>query len=208
MPASCCSMFLCARTEDLFVGVRSFKSHGLCASAMAGPLRLVPPGPMGATHTSGLPGGRSRDGGRSWFRVDVLAGHLTLDSGGAVASPSLSSGSALALTAAGACLSCDKARMSYDQGWEGQICNRCYNKEKGKPTCETCGVGLWNPEAAAGFKYCCDCEQYECEHCRKHLTVQEVRYGKVCCTDCYKSEETGHPCWGCRKLLPVHASSA
>jgi len=203
-------MFLCARTEDLFVGVRSFKSHGFCASGMADPLRLLPPGPMGATQTSGLQAEAVEIDGEPGFAWTFLAVIKTLEQGGAAASSGLSSGSALALPATGPCVRCGKPRMIYDQGWDTGICNRCWNKEMKKPTCEDCGEGLWNPEAAAGFTKCCRCQRYECKYCERHLTVQEVRYGKVCCNDCYKSEETGsrHPCRGCRKLLPVHAKSA
>jgi len=41
------------------------------------------------------------------------------------------------------------------------VCNRCYNKGKGKPTCEACGDGLWNPEVAVGFTRCCVCQRYD-----------------------------------------------
>jgi len=185
-------MFLCARTEDLFVGVRSFKSRGFCASGMANPLHLLPPGPMGVTQTPGLQAEAVVIGGEPGFAWRFMAIVDTLESGGV------------------ACVRCGKARMIYDQGWEGGICNRCYNKEKGKPTCEECGEGLWNPEVAAGFTKCCRCQRYECTYCKGHLTVQEVRYAKVCCNACYNSKETRstHPCRECRKLLPAHAKSA
>ena len=205
-------MFLCARTEDLFVGVRSFKSRGFCASGMENTWHLLPPSSMEVTQTQ-TPGLRAEAvviGGESCLRWRFMAHLDILDSGGVAASSNRSSGFGLAPPATGACGLCGKARMIYDQGWDGGICNRCYNKRKGKPTCEGCGDGLWNPEAAAGFKNCCVCQRYECRYCKGHLTVQEVRYAKVCCNACYNSKETRstHPCRECQKLLPAQAKSA
>ena len=210
MPASCCSMFLCARTEDFFVGVRSFKSRGFCASGMANTWHLLPPSSLGVTQTPGLRAEAVVMGGEPCFAWRFVAFLDTLDSGGVAASSDLPSGFALAPPATGACVRCGKARMIYEQGWDGGTCNRCYNKGKGKRTCAECGEGLWNPEVEAGFTKCCVCQRYGCTYCKGHLTVQEVRCAKVCCNACYNSKETRstHPCRECQKLLPAHAKSA
>jgi len=211
VPASCCSMFFCVRTEDLFVGVRSFKSRVFCASGMENTWQLLPPSPMEVTPSSGLQAEAVVMDGETCLRWRFVANLSILDPGGVAASSNPPSGFGVAPPATGACGLCRKALMIFEQGWDGGICNRCYNKRKGKPTCQgPCGNGLWNPEAAAGFDKCCVCQRYECKYCGRHLTVQEVRYAKVCCNACYNSKEkkSTDPCRECQKLLPAQAKSA
>ena len=214
-------MFFCVRTEDLFVGVRSFNSRVFCASGMANAWLLLPPSPTPARASSmqvapgsGLPAEAVVTDGETRFEWKLVANPSIFAPGGAAAISDRPSGFVLAPPATGACGLCHKTLMSFEKRWDEGICNRCYNKRKGGPTCQgfNCGNGLWNPEVDAGFNKCCDCHRYGCKYCEIHLTVAEVRYAKVCCNRCYNSKEkkSTDPCRGCQKglLLPEQAKSA
>jgi len=213
-------MFFCVRTEDLFVGVRSFSSRVFCASGMANAWLVLPPSPnqardcpMQVASGSGPPAEAVVTNGETCFEWKFVAHLSTFTPGGAAAESVRPSGLVLAPPAAGDCGLCQKALMSFEKCWTEGICNRCYNARKGGATCQgPCGKGLWKPEVDAGFDRCCDCHRYACKHCDTTLAVDEVRYANRCCNRCYnlKEKKSTDPCRGCQKglLRPEQAKSA
>jgi len=198
-------MFLCARTEDLFVGVRSFKSRVFRASGMARAWQVLPRELNAEADGPGIRAQTFVGEGENITKWTIVADFFTPGAAAVSGLPTV------APPVAEACRQCNADMESFDLGWEGKICNRCYNQNKEGPMCNgSCGTALWKPEVWAGFGLCCHCRQYECKHCRHRLTVQEVRYAKACCSACYHSKEkksTGL-CWACRTPLPAQANSS
>jgi len=215
----------CVRTEDLFVGVQSFSSRVFSASGMASAWRpwtphrgqASEPAMGGVTDsetaaTDAMENDETGSGTNSGAHLSApapggaAARHLGMPVDPPASATALPGGRPSPLLptppAAGDCDRCNEALMSFEKGWNTQLCNRCFNKSQRYDTCKKCGKGLWTCERNTGLGLCLGCHQYGCKHCQTELEVDELRYAKQCCNRCYNLRKgSTEPCLSCRRGL-------